>query len=232
MKIMITTVRTWLTAAGVLLLGGFAAPSFAYSVVPDFNVSDPDVPDAGFPHVENSSVKVTLKRNGAAGWKLTAANNASSTFKVQVNPATAHNVTGSKSFQLTSLFNNAFNFTTGSVLIKGMVPGLGINSSQTLWSASLSDFGFDFNPNDGSPVSLGWKTNGPTGKLKDLYDPLGIAESVYLYAFNPSSFAFGRSLSINAKAITTVPIPAAGWLLGSALVSLAGVMRRRASAFA
>lgn len=94
MKIMSTAVRTWLTAAGVLLLGGFAAPSFAYSVVPDFNISDPDVPDAGFPHVENSSVKVKFQRNGASGWKLTAANNASSTFKVQVNPATAHDVTG------------------------------------------------------------------------------------------------------------------------------------------
>lgn len=121
------------------------------------------------------------------------------------------------------------------MLIKGKVPGLGINSSQTLWSASLSDFGFDFNPNDGSPVSLGWKTNQPFGALNDLYNLSGSAESVYLYDFNPSSFALnffsGGSLSINAKAISTVPIPAAVWLLGSALASLAG-MRRKAPAFA
>jgi hypothetical protein len=220
-------------AGTALLLFVFTGTSQAYSVVPDFNIGG--VPDAGFAHVENNNLKVTFAKNGSSGYKLTATYDPPGTgsFKVQTNPGTAYNVTGSKTFSLTSFFNNSLGFTSGSLLLKGKVSGLGINSDTTLWSASLSNFGYDINPFDGSPISLGWRTNGPSGALKNLFDPGGSSESIYLWGFNSlnlSKLLSKQAISFNAQGITTVPIPAAVWLFGSALMGMGVIGRRKAVA--
>ncbi|MEK7322147.1 MAG: VPLPA-CTERM sorting domain-containing protein [Pseudomonadota bacterium] len=213
--------------AAALLLPTLPGITHAASVVPDFNISG--VPDAGFPHFEDK-VKLSLSKSGK-DWKFTAVNT-TGTQLFQKNPTQSYNIT-SPSFSLTALFDSSLNFKNGTMAIKGKIPSLGVNSTTNLWTATLSNFGFDINPFDGSPISLGWKTTNMTGWGVTAGYAFGTPESVYLYNFGLSSLAnmfyghHGSSFSnVTATALTTVPVPAAVLLLGSGLIALFGLRRR------
>lgn len=223
-----TMKNSMLLTAAVLLFACFAGSSRAATIVPDWNM--PGIPDAGFPHFEDA-VKVNFAKSGS-NWKLTATQRAG-THLFQSDPGTAHNVANS-SFSLTAMFDSSLNFTGGNLQIKGKIPSLGVNTSTSLWKTSLTDFGFDINPFDGSPVALGFETSGHSGWAAQFSG--GAPESVYLLSPDLSSLAVnlfshkGVSASINATALTTVPVPAAAWLLGSGLIALFGMRRGGAAA--
>lgn len=207
-----------------LLFTLFTGNALASSTVPDWNISG--IPDAGFPHFEDS-VKVTFARSGS-NWKLTA-NERSGTHRFQLSPTEAYKVTN-VDFSLEALFDTNLRFKGGELEIEGKINGLGVNTKTTLWEASLTDFGVDYNPFDGSPIALGFETDNHGG-WATLFDS-GMPESVYL--FTPSLWTLalnvaggnGTSVNINATALTTVPVPAAVWLLGSGLMALLGGRRR------
>jgi len=188
----------------------------------------PGIPEAGFPHFQDA-VKVSFAKNGS-NWKLTATQ-ANGTHLFQLDPDSSYNVT-SASYSLTANFDKRLNFTSGNLKIDGKVPGMGVNRSTTLWKTSLTDFGVDFNPLDGSPIALGFETSGHSGWATQFSS--GAPESVSLFSPNLTTLALnlfghrGVSASINSTAITTVPVPAAVLLFGSALAGMAAFGRRKA----
>lgn len=234
-----------------LLLTAFAGAGNAVEMVPTFNI--PGVPPAGYPHFENE-VKVTFKEarhsrddddDGDAAqhnhnlhkWTLEATKHGRTQI-FQIDPDEAHKVQSAK-FNLVSAFDEDLNFLDGSVSIEGKIKDLGVDTKTTLWEADLSHFGFDNNASDGSPESLGWTTTDPSGWAVDAGYWSGADESVYLYNFTkgnkpsssiPEMFGKGEGEKINddlhATALTTVPVPAAVWLLGSGLLGLAGLGAR------
>lgn len=219
----------WLAVASATpMLLAFTGTVQAMSAVPDWNMAG--IPHAGLPYFRDA-VKVTLARDGS-DWKLTATE-ISGTQLFQKDSAHAYALSNA-SFMLTANFDSSLDFTGGNMEIKGKIPGLGVNSLTSLWKASLSGFGVDTNPFDGSPIALGFKTSGESGWATQFSH--GSPESVYLFdpqlatlalnLFNPRE----GSVSVNASALTTVPLPAAAWLLGSGLIGLFGFRHKGASA--
>jgi hypothetical protein len=228
-------------AVAFLALAALPVTSHAAAAVPNFSIAG--IPAAGFPHFDNTrDVTVTLAKNGtgATTYQLTATYNGGP-FVFQTDPWTSYNVTGG-SYTLNAFFSNTSTstnpaFTSGTVAINGSIPGYSGPGTPPpnpglLYGANLTAFGFDRTP-DSTPAALGFKTDSPTGWAAQFQ---GGPESVYLYDFNVaalmSSFSSAKFRSVQftrASAFTTVPLPAAVWLFGSALVGLAGVRRRPAA---
>lgn len=91
------------------------------------------------------------------------------------------------------------------------------------WALSVSEattVKFDFSDN---AVSSVLDSTLRTGDFT-----LSLAAGVYNFILNPSSANSGFTFEINASnAVGQVPVPAAAWLFGSALLGLAGVIRRK-----
>jgi hypothetical protein len=60
--------------------------------------------------------------------------------------------------------------------------------------------------------------------LVNYYDPDGLAE--YIFSFDAQAFIGADTFTVNAD-LSPVPVPAAAWLFGSALLGLAGVKRKK-----
>ncbi|MEK7322146.1 MAG: VPLPA-CTERM sorting domain-containing protein [Pseudomonadota bacterium] len=234
-----TNLRLIFSVTASVLLSTFANVGAASAVAPDFDIDG--VPIAGFPHFEDT-VKVSFKkmggrdddgdRNGRTGWRLTAMQHGD-THLFQSTTDSNHDVAVPK-FSLEADFDEDLNFIKGDMKLSGKIPGLGVRK-QTLWEADLSDFGFNTGA-DGHPRSLGWKIiniEDDSWAVEAGYSDGITPESVYLYNFSSSMlvdmFAAGEGFKINridATALTTVPLPAAVWLLGAGLLALTGLRRR------
>lgn len=223
----------------LLCLVGFSTPSHALSVVPNFNIGG--IPPPGYAHFDmTSDVQVSLVKSGsgaAATYQLQASYvPAQGSALFQQNPWLSFGMVGS--YQLTASFNSGATLTGGSVTINGTVPGYGYagytpppSTPSLLYRADLAAYGAD-TVADATPMALGFRTTNPSGWAAQFQTT---DESVYLYGFNVaalmSSFTSNKfkSTSFNkASALTTVPIPAASWLFGSALIALS--RRRRSGA--
>jgi hypothetical protein len=136
-----------------------------------------------------------------------------------------------ETYSMDAVFNSKGQWLSGGVTIYGCSPpGSSCSKTTNLYTASFDKFGVAT-----SPVGLGFETNVSTvtgwAKQFQKYD-----ESLYLYAANmaplDNALASGKNIpsSFSATGVsgfTTVPLPAAGWLFGSALIGIFGVMRRR-----
>jgi hypothetical protein len=219
-----------LPAGAFLLALGAPGLSHALAVAPNFSIAGISPP--GFQHFDNS-VQIHLVKTGSgssATYQMNA-NWASGTFLFQTDPWTSFNVNGT--YHVAASFDSAGAFTGGSVSINGAIPGYAGPGAGTpnglLYSADLTAFGAD-TVNDATPAALGFKTENPGGWAGQFQTS---PESVYLYGFNVaslmSSFSSVKFRSViynNALAYTTVPIPAAVWLFGSAMAALAGWRKR------
>jgi hypothetical protein len=123
---------------------------------------------------------------------------------------------------------------TGTVQIKGGIAELGITGGgNVLMNANLSAFAFGniLNP-DGTVAGAGFGFN-----TENIFCNPALPficterESVYLVLNGALPEDFLSSFAGSATAHTTVPVPAAVWLFGSA-IALLGWVRRRASAVA
>lgn len=220
-----------LPASTFLLLSLSPGFSHAVAVAPNFNIAG--IPPPGFQHFDNA-VKIQMVKTGSgAGATYTmTAHWASGTYLFQTDPWTAFNVNGS--YNLNATFNSTGGFTGGTVTLNGAIPtysGPGTGTpAGLLYQANLTGFGAD-TINDATPAALGFKTDnaGATGWAAQFQTT---PESVYLYQFNVASFMasftspkFRSVIYNNALAYTTVPVPAAAWLFGSALAGLLGWRR-------
>ena len=128
-------------------------------------------------------------------------------------------------FQLSAVFDSTGTLVGGTVSIVGQVSGIGINTVQTLMTAELSGFAREGN-------LIGFATTNVWCNAAYAADCFQ-NESVYLNVqynetdVNTDGLINGQFL---ASSLTTVPVPASVWLLGSALGLMGATMRRRKNA--
>lgn len=200
----------------VLLNGAFASNANAITL--------PGIPPSGNPNFTNSA-QVNLFSLGPTGF-LMAATNAGATITFNNE---SYSAASTGDFLLTAQFsaNGTYTANTGNLSIAGSTPypGLpGVYISGDLLTAKLTSFNFDAN-------TLGFSTSQTSG-----YGTLfGSDESVYLSSNGiAAALGFGSPSGLHAtvspfaaNAITTVPVPAAVWLFGSAVAGLLSIGRRK-----
>jgi hypothetical protein len=180
----------------------------------------PGITPSGSPAFTNN-VRVHLAPNGM----LRIMGRGNQTFALDTGSGTMIG-TGGK-YTLTASFDNDGSFLSGSVSISGMMAQVGITRPNTLlMSADLTSA----NLVDDSYL-WGFNTTNifcNPGLMLDCTNK----ESVYVALSNAFSSDFGRNFISMGIAVTTVPVPAAVWLFGSALGLLGWARRRTISAAA
>ena len=189
----------------------------------------PGIPPEGNPNFMND-VQVSLFQLGSN--YLFAATNDGATITFNDSSKNISLPVGESDFLLTAQFESDGSFKTGTLTIEGSLPFSvidpnpklsGLSITGDLLTARLTGFAFDED-------TLGFSTE----LLSGFGTIFGTKESVYLSAaglgsalgfLNKSLIATTSPLS--ASAITTVPIPGAGWLIGSALGLFTLVRRNR-----
>ena len=142
-----------------------------------------------------------------------------STFRVPFSPY-SYGIKDTK-YNLTANFNSSGAFTSGSVAIDGKFNGS--STSTTLMTANLTSFA---KSSDGE--MWGFNTNNIvcSAAINAAAHGCTTAEVVYL-GLADAQKSLTKSWSTKGVALTSVPVPTAAWLLGSGLVGLVGVARRK-----
>jgi hypothetical protein len=247
--------RYLLLHAGLALFGVLPGIGQAATAVtlPTFNLTQQNppagvVPPPGFPSFWNN-VTITQTRQASNGDHLLTASASTPSITFYTGANTGYQVTNAN-YSLTAVFNSAGLWQSGNLLIGGALQsggpngfpttGLGNSPSPTgnfelLYTATLTDYDYD-NTGPSSEQALAFKTvtttPGTGGGWASQFQES--PESVYLTGFSVNSFrtnftlgdAFVRA-TYNGSAITTVPIPAAAWLFGSAVALMTGVRSKK-----
>lgn len=127
-------------------------------------------------------------------------------------------------FNLDAAIDVGGNLSGGSLSIGGTVASIGANSG-TLLTGTLTDIGFVDTIGGGDPLEFLFSVTG--GDLAGLYGGTGgiiltgTGFTSWVTSFQNAPFA-GMS---DTFAVSPVPVPAAVWLFGSALLGLAGFGR-------
>ncbi|MBS4050959.1 hypothetical protein [Methylomonas rivi] len=181
-------------------------------------MSLPGIPESGNPNFYNDA-QINLFDLGGNNYLFAATNSgAPLTFNLGSTSVTS-SASHPAYFVLTALFSGDGSYiaNTGALSISGEIPFPyanlpGVFISGDLLTAKLDNFAFDSD-------TLGFSTN----QISGFGTLFGSAESVYLSATGlASALGFGSGALIattsplSASAITTVPVPGAGWLIGSA----------------
>lgn len=197
----------FITFASVLVITFFGHTSaFAYSL--------PGITPSGSPAFTNN-VRVHLNPQG----RLKVIGAANQTFSLDTGSETLIGTGGL--YMLNAQIGEDGSLISGSITLRGMMSQLGIHQPQTLlMSADLTAANLVDDPN-----LWGFNTTNIFCN-PDLMLNCTNSESVYLALSNAFSGEFGSNFMSKGIAVTTVPVPAAVWLFGSAL-GLLGWIRRR-----
>jgi len=198
-------------------------------------ISLPGIPESGAPNFTNN-IQVNLFNLGPGNYLL-AATNSGAPITFNHNGSFSSTPSNPATFLLTAQFsaNGGYVPNTGSLTISGSIPFPssslpGVFITGDLLTAKLTGFAFDSD-------NLGFSTNMTSG-YGTLFSA-GTSESVYLtggglagaLGFGSASLIATTGGALSAVAITTVPVPAAAWLFGSALVGMVGIgFRNRCAA--
>ena len=117
----------------------------------------------------------------------------------------------------------SFSTVTGSLTIQGSVADLSI-SNQTLLTGTIADFF----ASDQGELSF-FQAGGSSVLSTDLLGAIGLSGTGFEYlAYNIESNSLGQVINTGVVNTTSVvPLPAAAWLFGSAILGLLGVARRK-----
>jgi hypothetical protein len=212
-----------LGAAGTLV----ARTANAAVTPPVFDL--PGIPQAGFPDFSNSD-NVSLAFLGVpfGGDYLLAASGSAGTFNL--TSARSYRV-NDELFAMYAEFNSKGRFISGGETIFGTIPGLTSNRFQNLYSVAFDKYAV-------SPSTVGLEFESVLSTASGFASRYqNTDESLYLYSSALASLdralASGKSLpsffTASVSEFTTVPLPAAGWLLGAGLLGLIFVARPRRS---
>jgi len=200
-----------LVLTGVLLISVLASSNASA-------VSIPGLTPSGIPLFSND---VTVRIN--KGKVMIHTNGESKLFTV-FTPSPIYGTKGN--FSLTTSFNssNAWTGVGDQLKISGQMDSVGITSKETLVTAELSSFAWD----PLQPNILGWNTTN-LWCTPDLPFACTTNESLYVVMNTDfdGDFFGAKNFTSSAKALTTVPVPAAVWLFGSGLAFLGATARRR-----
>ena len=119
----------------------------------------------------------------------------------------------------------SFSTVTGSLNIQGSVAGLGI-SSQTLLSGTMDDFFYGYS--NGNILNF-FSAAGSSVLSTDLLSAIGLSGTGFDYlAYTIDVNSLGQVVDAGVVNTTSVvPLPAAAWLFGSAILGLLGIARRK-----
>ncbi len=212
-----------LAAAGTLV----ARTTDAAVTPPVFDA--PGIPQAGFPDFSNSNnVSLVFLKVPFGGDYLLAASGSAGTFNL--TSARSYRV-NDELFAMYAEFNSKGQFISGGETISGTIPGLTSNRFQNLYSVAFDKYALST-----PTVGLGFESvlstaSGFASRYQNTDD------SLYLYSSALGSLdnalASGKNLpnffTASVSEFTTVPLPAAAWLLGAGLLGLIFVARPRRS---
>lgn len=233
--------RTYL-AATALLATACSMPTLAAQTP---NIVIPGISSAGQPAFDHRGLTVNLTAGGG-GYTLSATGStANLSFYTAGGPGDAYGGNGG-TYSLTAKFDGSGNFipTGSSLTITGNLtstpPGSTGTPTGTLWSANLTNFGYN-----ATQAALGFTSSGFGGWANQpLFTGGSTAESLYLYtaaglsngigALSPLIDAFalgdlraGVGTYNGVQSVATVPVPLPLALFGSGLAGLVGVGRFR-----
>jgi hypothetical protein len=182
-----------------------------------FALSLPGITPSGSPAFGNG-VKVTLNpHNGTI--KATGRKD----FLLDTGSGVLNGTSGSYSLQVNFDKKDQGKFLGGSVSLKGAIDALGIRKNTLLMTADI--IGFNILDDD---FLWGFNTTNIFCSPELLLNCTN-SESVYIELDSAFDQMFQRNFKTTGFATTTVPVPAAVWLFGSAL-GLLGWVRRRTAA--
>ena len=172
----------------------------------------------GIPDIFSSSITT-----GYASGVFTANGIAMTIDDDGIGPSINFDAIVANSFSLTAMIDGSGSLSSGSISITGSITSLSATSG-TLLTGTLTDIGFP--DAGGNPLEFLFDVTG--GDLASLYGGLGgviLSGSGLPISSTPWANDFsnnGRGLS---DTFSVVPVPAAVWLFGSALLGLAGFGR-------
>lgn len=210
-------VRIARSALLTLLLGLLALPATASLLTssdglhPD-GYALPGLRPAGYPNFE-TGVSVRWRQLGNAGYLLHVKGTDRNSNLLNMSPSLEYGITHS-TYHLLARLDATGSLISGNLLITGGIPDLGIPNGM-LMTAQLGEFNF-------SDHLLGFNT---TDIVCPKFDFCTQNESVYISLADSFSLDL-KKLNTTGLAVTTVPLPAAAWLLGAGLVGLIGIGRR------
>ena len=187
----------------------------------------PGIPESGSP-VFGNDVKVDFNPNSGK-IKISGKNYFTFNDSQQIFEG------NSSKYTLRVDFNNKTGaFESGSLRLTGAIPGLGIKKNETLVTANITDWNLS-GTQSGDPLLGGGFDLWGFATSNIVCSPMLLVsctlnESVYIELDEAFSGQFSdykiNKFRTNGFAISTVPVPAAAWLFGSALGFLAWLRRR------
>ncbi len=199
-------VLSLLTIVWALPAGAASTLTSSDGLHPD-GYSLPGLRAAGYPNFE-TDVSVRWRQLGNAGYLLHVKGTDSSSL-LNMSPIQEHSISKTKFHLLARLDANG-NTIAGNMLITGGIDDLGIRGG-LLMRAGLEEFNHSEN-------LLGFNTS---DIMCPWFDFCTQNESVYISLADTFSMDQQQFIS-TGLAVTTVPLPAAAWLLAGGLVGLVG----------